>query len=190
MAAPNKKLVNGVEKLEFALIPLAGGMPASGDWKRLENVAPGTVSYTTNADTTSNVIPEDKDTSIFTITTPGDPDSFNFGLLELDDVTYGLLFNTVFAPATNTITVLASRKRAALAIRLTTRPVNGVKKIYTYPLTEAVTTYVNNFTKDALVQFGVTASIMSYGQVNGQDAIYTIQTVNADGTTIDATPVG
>jgi len=90
--------------------------------------------------------------------------------------------------ATSTTTVLATRKSANLAIRLTTRPTNGVKKIITYPNTQCDTTYVNNFTKDALVQLGIVASIMSFLSVGGKDAIYTIQTVKADGTAINGTP--
>lgn len=185
MATPNKKIVHGVETLELAVIDDSG---VQGAWVRAENVAPGTVSYTSNADTDTPIIPEDKDVAIIVLKTPGDPDQFNFGLLELSEYNFSILFNVEQDVATSTTTVLAIRKSANLAIRLTTRPTNGVKKIITYPNTQCDTTYVNNFTKDALVQLGIVASIMSFLSVGGKDAIYTIQTVKADGSAINGTP--
>lgn len=185
--AANKKLVQGVELLEFA-IPNSDGSLGGVSWKRFENVAPGTVNYTSNSDNQSSIIPEDKDSPVIVLTTPGDPDTFNFGLLELSDENFNVLFNTDYDAATSTVTVQAKRKKANLAIRLTTRPVNGVKKVITYPNTDCVTTYANNFTKDALVQFGVAASVLSYTSIAGKEAIYSIQTVKADGSNIDGTP--
>mgnify|MGYP001606216253 CR=1 FL=1 len=186
MAVGNKKIVQGVETLELAVIDGVTGV--AGPWVRAENVAPGTVNYTSNADTETSIIPEDKDVAIIVLSTPGDPDQFNFGLLELSDENYAKLFNVEQDLTTSTTTILATRKKANLAIRLTTRPLNGVKKIFLYPNTQCTTTYVNNFTKDALVQFGVVASVLSYTSVGGKDAIYSVQTVKADGSSIDGTP--
>lgn len=186
MAAANKKIVHGVELLEFA-IPNVDGSLTGVTWSRFENVAPGTVNYTSNADNKTSIIPEDKDVAIIVLSTPGDPDAFNFGLLELSDDNFNTLFNTEYDATTSTVTVLAQRKQPNLAIRLTTRPTNGVKKIITYPNTQAETTYVNNFTKDALVQFGIVASVLSYTSISGKDAIYFVQTVKADGTVINGT---
>lgn len=184
--AVNKKIVQGVETLELAVIdPITAVI---GTYVRAENVAPGTVNYTSNADTQTSIIPEDKDTAIYVLTTPGDPDVFNFGLLELSEQNYALLFNVAQDIATSTTEVLANRKTASLAIRLTTRPINGVKKIFTYPNTTCTTTYVNNFTKDALVQLGIAANVLSYVASNGKDAIYKVQTVKADGSVINGTP--
>lgn len=186
MAQGNKKIVNGVEQLELAVIDPVTGLP--GDYIRAENVAPGTVNYTANADTRTSIIPEDKDVAIFTAVETGDPDQFNFGLLELSTENYQKLFNVDVDLLTSTVTVLAQRKQANIAIRLTTRPVNGVKKIFTYPNTSATTTYVNNFEKASLVQLGVVADINSFKTTTGLDAIYTVQTVQADGSVINGTP--
>jgi len=71
MATPNKKIVHGVEQLELAVIDPNTGV--QGAWVRAENVAPGTVSYTSNADTDTPIIPEDKDVAIIVLKTPGDP---------------------------------------------------------------------------------------------------------------------
>lgn len=182
----NKKIVQGVEMLELAVIDPTTGV--TGAYIRAENVAPDTVNYTSNADTETSIIPEDKDVAIITLVTPGDPDQFNFGLLELSDENYAKLFNVEQNLTTSLTTVLAQRKRANLAIRLTTRPVNGVKRIFTYPNTACTTTYVNNFTKEALVQLGVVANIMAFTSVGGKDAIYTVQNVKADGSVINGTP--
>lgn len=186
MAVGNKKIVQGVETIELAVIDDATGI--AGAWVRAENIAPGTVQYTSNSDTETSIIPEDKDVAIIVLSTPGDPDQFLFGLLELSDENYAKLFNVEQDLTTSTTTVLATRKKANLAVRLTTRPVNGVKKIFLYPNTQCTTTYVNNFTKDALVQLGVAANILSYTSVGGKDAIYSVQTVKADGTVINGTP--
>lgn len=186
MAQANKKIVQGVEMLELAVIDPNTGV--LGPYVRAENVAPDTVNYTSNADTETSIIPEDKDVAIITLSTPGDPDQFNFGLLELSDENYAKLFNVEQDLTTSTTTVLATRKRANLAIRLTTRPVNGVKKVFTYPNTQCTTTYVNNFDKQSLVQLGVVANIMAFTSVGGKDAIYTVQTVKADGSVINGTP--
>lgn len=189
MAVQNKELVNGVESIEFATF-LPDGTVDTASWVKGNNFADGTVVYTSNADTLTSIIPEDKDTAIFTIATPGDPDTFNFNCFELSVANYQRFFNVDFDPATTTLTVLAQKKRANLAIRLTTRPVNGVKKIYTYSNTQCDVTYAENFTKEALVQLAVAASIMSYPVLIGaetKDAIYTLQTVNADGSVIVTT---
>lgn len=186
-AVPNKEIVNGVQLIEFATLN-ADGSINQASWKSGQNFAPGSVVYTTNADTVSYIIPEDKFTSIFTISVPGDPDTFNFNCFELSVENYQRFFDVDYDILTNTITVNATRKRANLAIRLTTQPANGVKKIFTYPNTECVVGYAENFTKEALVQLAVSASINAFTSVNGKDAIYTVQTVNADGSVINATP--
>lgn len=181
----NQKIVKGVESIQLAVIDDNG---ITGPWVKIENIAPGTVNYTSNEDTKTPIIPEDKDVAIIVLSTPGDADVFNFGLLELSHENFAMLFNVDQDLATSTTTVLAQRKQATLAIKLTTRPVNGVKKIFHYPNTSATSTYLNNFTKDALVQIAVAADILAYQTIDGKDAIYTMQTVKADGSVINSVP--
>lgn len=183
--AQNTKIVQGVELLEFS-IPDSAGQPTS--WVRFENVAPGTVSYTSNTDTVNDIIPEDKDSAVIRLYTPGEPDAFNFGLLELSELNFATLFNVEQDLTTGTTTVLAKRKHANLCIRLTTRPIGGVKKRFTYFNTQCDASVVNNFTKDDLVQISVVASIMSYKSNTGQDAIYRIETLTESGAPINLTP--
>lgn len=186
----NKEIVNGVQGIRFAT-HLPDGSIDQSSWVKAENFAPGSVVYTSNADTITSIIPEDKFTSIFTVATPGDPDTFNFNCFELSMENYARFFDVDIDYTTSTVTVNAQRKRAKLAIELTTQPANGVKRIYTYVNTECSVTYAENFTKEALVQLAVSASIMAYTViVEGveKDAIYTVQTVNADGSVINANP--
>lgn len=181
------EVVYGVEKVELGTPGVDGALAT--DFVAIENIGDGTVSYTSNADTKTNIIPEDKDVPLVVLFTPGNPDTFNFDLLELSEANLIKLFNTEFDEATSLVTVLASRKQTSLAIRLTTRPQFGVKKIFTFRNTLAAVTLKNNFTKNALVAIGVTADILSFKTTSGKDAIYTVQTVDATtGAAEDSTP--
>lgn len=181
------EIVYGVEKIELGT-PGANGELAT-DFVAIHNIADGTVSYTSNADNKTNIIPEDKDVPLIVLFTPGNPDTFNFDLLEISEANLQKLFNTEFDAATSKITVLASRKQTPLAIRLTTRPQFGVKKVFIFQNTLATVTLKNNFTKNALVAISVVADILSFVSDGGADAIYTVQTVDGTtGTAEDSTP--
>jgi hypothetical protein len=182
----NTEIVNGIESIEFGVPGLNYALPSS--WTFFNNIADGSVSYTSNKDTETAIIPEDKDVALITLYTPGANDTFNFDLLELSEANYALLFNVIQNTATSSTTVLATKLRANLAIRVTTRAQFGLKKVYVFPNTVCNPTYKNNFTKNALVAISVEAQIYSYVDPDSQqDAVYTMQTVNADGSTIDQT---
>lgn len=186
----NKEIVNGVQGMRIATL-LADGSIDQSSWAKAENFAPGSVVYTSNQPTITSIIPEDKFTAIFTIATPGDPDTINFNCFELSVENYQRFFNTNFDASTNTIIVLAQQKRARLAIELTTQPVNGVKKIFTYPNVECQVGYAENFTKEALVQLAVVGQVQAYTTFIGgveTEALYSLQTVNEDGSIINANP--
>lgn len=184
-------VIYGIEKLEFApAFNDIANKPAAGDWRWVENLAEGSVSYTNNADTSTPIIPEDKTVPIVTLKTAGDPDTFNFGLLEFSQENYAALFDTKYDAATSTTTMMATRKQASLAIRVTTRPVEGYKKVITYPNTAVSATLENPFSKDGLVQISAVADIKAYKDGDNEDAIYTMQKVTAAGATVDSTPAG
>ena len=184
-------VMGGIEKIEFAPAYTSEAQaPAAGDWRRAENIAPGSVTYTNNADTKTSITPEDKDAPIIVLKTPGDPDSFNFAVLEFSPENVQDLFNAEFDAATSTLTFLAQRKEAALAIRVTTRPLGGTKRVLVYPNTTVTATIENPFTKEGLVQMTASADILSFTTADGKEAVYTHQIVNPDGSTIDATPAG
>lgn len=186
MVAGNKQFVNGVEQIELAVLDPVTGV--AGEWVRFENIAMDTVTHTSNADNKTNIFAEDKDVAVAILTDTGDPDTFGFGGLEISTENFAKLFNTEVDLATSTVTVLAKRREAKLAVRLTTRPINGVKKVITYPNTQCSTVWSGNFTKNALMVIQVTASLLAFMSVGGKDAIYTMQTVKEDGTVINGNP--
>lgn len=180
-------IVYGVEQIEFATINPATGA-VNNDWIRAENIEEGSVTFTSNTQTKTSITPEDKDLPIVVLYTPGDPDTFNFALLELSPDNYARFFNITYDITTTLVTVLAKRRLANIAIRLTTRPQFGVKKIYTYNNTTCEATYKNNITKTGLLALSVAASIFSWTTAGGLDAAYTVQKVTEAGVVIDSTP--
>lgn len=186
MESSGKNFVNGVEQLELAVLDPVTNVP--GEWVRWENIAMDTVTHTSNPDNKTNIFAEDKDIAVAVLTDTGDPDTFGFGGLEISTENFAKLFNTEVDLLTNTVTVLAKRREARLAVRLTTRPIGGVKRIITYPNTQCSSVWSGNFTKSALMIIQVTASLLSYKSIGGKDAIYTMQTVKEDGTVINGTP--
>lgn len=181
------EIVYGVEKIELGTPGVNGALAT--DFVVIQNIEDGSVSYTANSDQKTNIIPEDKDAPLIVLYTPGDPDVFNFALLELSEANLIKLFNTEFDVVTSKVTVLAKRAKTPLAIRLTTRAQFGVKKVFVFQNCLASVTLKNNFTKNALVAIAVAADIMSFTTDAGNEAIYTVETV--DGTTgvaEDSTP--
>lgn len=185
MATTKDHVLSGVEIIEFGVPGPGGTAPSS--WERFENIAPGSVVYTNNSDNKTNIVPEDKDTPLVVLYTPGDPDSFNFGLLDISPETLATLFNVSYDILTSTSTILSDRTPVNLAIRLTSRPQLGRKHIFTYYNTLCTAVYQNPFTKDQLVQIQVTADILAWTTTGGQSAKYVHQIVEADGGTIDST---
>ena len=186
MESSGKNFVNGVDQVELAVIDEITGVP--GTWVNMENITMTTVVYTSNSDNKTNIFAEDKPVAIAVLTDTGDPDTFAFSSMELSTANFSMLFNAEVDLLTSTTTVLAQRREAKLAIRLTTKNIGGVKTVFTFPNTQAESKWAGNFTKSELMSINVTASILSFGKVNGKDAIYTIQKVKADGSTINSIP--
>ncbi|MBF9252486.1 hypothetical protein I2I11_04200 [Pontibacter sp. 172403-2] len=181
--------ISGIERLDFApAYKNIADAPLDAAWRRVENINNGTVSLTQNEDSVNQIIPEDKDVAEVTLSTPGEADTFNFSTLDFTQENFADLFNVAFDAATSTTTFKAQRKVANLAIRMTTRPVNGIKYIITFPNTDARSRVENPFTKDGLVQISATATILSFIDADGEEATRTMQMVKADGTVIDSTP--
>lgn len=176
------EIVYGVESVELGTPGVNGALAT--DFVKVSNIEDGSVSYTSNADTKTNIIPEDKDVPLIVLFTPGDPDTFNFGLLEISVVNLQRLFNVEADLANGLITILASRKQTPLQIRLTTRPQFGVKRIFVFRNTLATVTWKGNFTKNALVSVSIVADLLAFTTNAGADGLFTIQTVDA----IDETP--
>lgn len=179
-------IVYGVEKVEIGLS--TGSLTAPSVIVVANNIEDGSVSYTTNKDTSTPIIPEDKDAALVTLFTPSAGDAFNFALLEFSDENIELIMNVEVDNSTTTTTVLAKKKHANLWIRLTTRPQFGVKKVFVYPVTVCDVDYKNNFSKNVLVALAITATLSTFVTDSGKDAIYTMQKVNEDGSPINSSP--
>lgn len=181
------EIVYGVESIEIATIGANGVV--HDDWTRIENIEEGSVSLTSNADQRTAITPEDKDAPIIFLYTPAtEPDAYNFALLEISPDNLNRFFHIEYDETTSLVTVLSAKKRANLAIRLTTRSQLGVKKIFTYNNTICQPTYKNNITKNGLLAIAIVASILPWKTSSGKDAAYTVQKVLEDGTVIDSTP--
>lgn len=186
-----EEIVNGVESLEIATI--TNGV-ANNDWIRSHNIADGSASLTTNAETRTEIIPEDKFAPIITLYTPGAADTFNYGLYEISAENLARYFNIIYDPATSTVTTLAKKKHANVAVRMTSLPQYGVKKIFTYKDTLCEASFTGNITKTGLLVISIVASIQTWKTEpteqfpDGQDAVWTMQKVNEDGSVIDSTP--
>lgn len=180
-------IFNGVESVEFTTI--TNGVPDDSNWLVMNNIEDNSVSLTSNKDSETSIIPEDKDVAIIVLYTPGDPDKFNFALLEISAINLQTYFNTIYDAATSKIIILAKKKYANLAVRVTSRPQFGYKIRKTYPNTTCIPSYKNNMTKNALLAIAVEASILPYTDpTSGQLAVYFVEKLNADGTTVDSTP--
>lgn len=177
--------MKGVEKAEWGTGNQYGIV---SDWTQVENLQPDSITRTKNNGTLAGFIPEDKDAPLFTVYTPADtPGTITIGLAEQKPDSMQRLFNTIWDAATSTLVVLAKEKIANLAIRLTSRPVNGRRSIITYYYIDALTGYSNNIAKAVNEALAITGTIKPFLYL-GQDAIYTQQWVNEDGTPIDSTP--
>lgn len=175
--------MKGVEKAEWGTGNSYGIVT---DWEQLENLQPDSVQRTKNNGTLAGVIPEDKDVPLFTIYTAPEPGTIAIGVMEQKPAVMQKLFNTIWDAASSTLVVLAKEKVANLAIRLTSRPVNGRRAIITYMNIDALTGYANNIAKTVQENLAIVGTVMPWLYL-GQDAHYTMQWVNEDGTPIDST---
>lgn len=181
-----RDLVVGVEMIEFATI--TGGV-VNDDWLRIENIEAGSVVITSNKDTQTPVLPEDKSLPILILYTPGDADVFTFGLLEISADNLARFFNTIIDVATSSTLILAKKKYANLALRITTTPQLGYQHRFTYSNTTCLPSWKNNLAKAATLVISVDASILPYTDVvSGQDAVGFIELLHDDGTVVDSTP--
>lgn len=177
--------MKGVEQVEWALGDRYGNVT---DWTRVENVQPDSVQRTLNNSTIAGFTPEDKDAPLFKIVTPPEnPGTITIGLTEQSPAIMDRLFNVIYDAATTKTVVLAKEKIAHLAIRLTSRPVNGRKRILTYMSIDAITGLANNIAKTVNEYLAITGTVNPWSYL-GQEAVYIDQWVNEDGSAINSTP--
>lgn len=181
--------VGGVEQIELAPAFFTEAGVASAVWVEAEYVAPDSVLYTRNADTETDLIPEDKEVSFVTFYTPGEADTIVFGLLQHHPTIMAMLFNQEYVAATSKTTLLAKRKIANLAVKITTRSMKDDRKqIIVIPNVAFTTTIVNNLSKTALQQLLLTGKVGSFKTTTTNlDAISIKTWVTEAGAVIDST---
>lgn len=178
-------VMKGVDKAEWGTGDRYGNVT---DWAQVENLQPDSITRTRANGALAGFTPEDKDVPLFTVFTPADtPGTITVGLAEQSPTNMQKLFNTVYDAATTTLVVLAKEKVANLAIRLTSRPVNGRRSIITYYYIDALTGFSNNIAKAVNEALAITGTIKPYLYL-GQEATYTQQWVNEDGSAINSVP--
>lgn len=177
-------IIYGVEMIEFGVPQTDGTLPTS--WTRFENIEEGSVSLTSNQDQKTNIIPEDKDVPIIVLYNPGDPDVFNFALLEISHENLAQLFNVVYDASTSSVQILAERKHANLAIRLTSRVQLGAKKRIIIPNAVCECSWKNAVSKTTLLTISVAASALAWKNADNKDVVYIIQKLNANGEPINS----
>ena len=155
--------VGGVEKIELAPAFFTEAGVSTAVWTQAEFVAPDSVVYTKNADTETDLVPEDKDVAFLTFYTPGEADTIVFGLLQHHPTIMAMLFNQEYVAATSKTTMLAKRKVANLAIKITTRSMkDNRKQTIVMPNVNITTSIVNNLSKTALQQLLLTGKVGSF----------------------------
>jgi hypothetical protein len=156
-------VVGGVEKIELAPAFFTEAGVSTAVWTQVEYIAPDTVVYTKNADTETDLVPEDKDTAFITFYTPGEADTIAFGILQQYPTIMAMLFNQEYVAATSKTTILAKRKVANLAIKITTRSMkDGRKQTIVMPNVAFTTTFVNNLSKTTVQQLLLTGKVQSF----------------------------
>lgn len=181
-------VVGGLEKVEIAPQILTEAAIASAVWSQVEHIAPDSVAYTRQGDTTTDLIPEDKDVAFVTFYQTGEADTITIGVLEQKPELMVLLENGKYVNTTTTFTTYAKRKVANLAIRLTTRPMkDGRKCVIIFPNVAVTTTFVNNLTKTAVQQLLLTGRVGSFKTTTDNiDAIMTKTFVTEAGAVINS----
>lgn len=177
--------MKGVEQVEWGTGNRYGIVT---DWTRVHNIQPDSVTRTLTNSTIAGFVPEDKDTALFKVVTPAENSgTLTIGLSEQSPAIMQRLFNVIYDALTTQTVVLAKEKLAHLAIRLTSRPVNGRKRILTYMSIDAQTGLANNIAKGVNEYLAITGTVNSWLYL-GQEAVYIDQWVNEDGTPINSAP--
>lgn len=178
-----KTFINGVQKLEIGIPGVNGALPSK--WVAIEDIAIGTVQHTTNNPQKTSIKAEDKYSPVLVLYTPGDADSIAFNLLQMSIDNLRQFATVEFDAINNRVSMLSKKLPIPLAIRITTNPQYGIKGIATYRNTTGLLSLKNPFTVNGTVELAISADILPYTTDLGNEAVWEIQIVKADGTIID-----
>lgn len=158
------------------------------DMFEIDNFAPGTFVRTKNVDTIERIIADGKSASYITFSTPGTPDTVAFQLLDQNPKVEQLMSNVIYDAATSTVTELATRKVANIALQIFTELKNGKSAIITIPNIDATLGTADALTFNNVEKFVVTGELKGFITVNGEEAISIKQWLDASGQPLNASP--
>jgi len=180
-----KYTLSGIEKILIGPASMTANLTGMFE---LENIAPGTVTRTKNADTLERIIAEGKTASYVTFATPGEPDQITISLLDQNPKVEQLMLNVQYDAATSKVTELAARKIANIALQIYTSLKNGKKAIITIPNIDAVLSSTDPLTFNNVEKYVITGDLKGFMTIDGQEAISIKQWFDANGLPINASP--
>jgi len=154
----------------------------------IDNFAPGTFTRTKNVDSIERIIADGKSAAYVTFSAPGDPDGITFQLLDQNPKVEQLLSNVIYDAATSTITELATRKVANIALQIFTELKNGKSAVITIPNIDATLGTTDPLTFNNVEKFVITGELKGFITVNGEEAISIKQWFDANGVALNASP--
>lgn len=179
--------IHGIEQVRWA--PASSvGVVSEGAWKKLENIAMGSVTFTEGTSTKTDIMVEDKDVAAFSVYTPAEGDVLSIATIDHNPELLQVLYNVDWTAATSSMDFKASKKIANMAFEITTRAVSGRKTILTVFNTQVQTTSDGAITKDGTQNKVLTATLMPYRPAGKtDDYIYSKKIVGPNGEVINST---
>lgn len=184
--AIEKYTLSGIKKVLIGPASLTSTLTGMFE---LDNIAPGTFTRTKNVDTIERIIAEGKSAAYVTFAVPGDPDGIAFSLLDQNPKVEALMSNIIYDAATSTITELATRKIANIALQIFTELKNGKSAVITIPNIDATLGTTDPLTFNNVEKFTITGQLKGFITVNGEEAISIKQWFDLNGVPLNASPV-
>jgi hypothetical protein len=183
--ATEKYSLSGIKKV---FIGPASNTANLVDMFEIDNFNPGSFVRTKNVDTIERIIADGKSAAYITFSAPGDPDRITFALLDQNPKVEQLLSNVIYDAATSTITELAKRKVANIALQIFTELKNGKSAIITIPNIDATLGTTDPLTFNNVEKFVITGDLKGFITVNGEEAISIKQWLDSTGQPLNASP--
>lgn len=154
MATP----ITGVEKLELAPIGVDGAMPTTG-WVTIHDIADGSVSFTVPPIEKVKVRVEDVAGVRWIL--PGDTDNpvLAANTLDIDGANAEMLSGGDWDAVTSTYSAPAVEEIVYLAMRLTSKPYNGKKVIFSIPSAAISMGFSENLTRQGFLQMSIAGDV-------------------------------
>lgn len=155
----NMAAVTGVESLELAVMAANGAMPTTG-WITVRDIEMGSVNLTIPPLNKTRVRVEDKAGVRWVLPGETDPATIAFNSLELKIDAANLLFKgEITTDATEFEAPADNEQIYYLAVRLTSKPFEGKKMVFTAPALAGSAGFVNAITKNGFLALSYNADV-------------------------------